>query len=72
MTLLEMANVKHEAILVNMMKGEHKKNPDLLKINPKGKLPFLMINGKIYDESAANMRLLCQILPTLVKTGYYP
>jgi len=44
----------------------------MLAINPVGKVPFLTINGKCFSESAACLRLVAQILPTLVENGYYP
>jgi len=32
----------------------------------------LTINGKTYDESAANLRLLAQLIPSLANSGLYP
>ena len=54
-----------------MLAGEHK-SPEFLKINPKGNVPTVVINGKVYLESAATLRLLTQILPTLRNTEFYP
>ena len=52
LSLLDIANVKYESNSINMMAGEHK-TPDFLKINPKGSIPTLVINGVTYGESAA-------------------
>jgi len=69
LSILDLANVKYESNVVNMMTGEHKK-PEFLAVNPAGVLPTLIINGKRYDESAACLRLLASILPGL--ESYYP
>lgn len=71
LTLLDEANVKYESIALNMLAGEHK-SPEFLKINPKGNVPTLIINGKVYLESAATLRLLTQVLPTLRNRELYP
>jgi len=57
MSVLEMSNVKYEAISVNLIKAENK-TEEYLKINPKGQVPTVVINGQSYLESAATMRLL--------------
>lgn len=69
--LLEISNVKYESHIVDIMTGDHKK-PEFLKINPKGTVPVLVINDKLYSESAACLRLLSCALPTLTATSYYP
>jgi len=71
LTLLDEANVKYESIVLDMLAGEHK-SPEFLKINPRGNVPTLIINGKIFLESAATLRLLTQVLPTLRNTELYP
>jgi len=57
LTILDEANIKYESIALNMLAGEHK-SPEFLKINPRGNVPTLIINGKTYLESAATLRLL--------------
>ena len=44
MSVLEMSNVKYEAISVNLIKAENK-TEEYLKINPKGQVPTVVING---------------------------
>lgn len=69
LTLLELSGVFFEAISVNMLKGEHK-SAAYLKINPNGAVPTLVMNGVVYLESAATLRMLASVLPTL--ESYYP
>jgi len=69
LSVLDLANVKYEANVVNMLAGDHKK-PEFLAVNPAGVLPTLVINGKVYGESAACLRLLASVLPGLA--SYYP
>ena len=51
------------------MKGENRQ-PEILRINPDGKLPFVNINSDIYKESASILRLVSSIVAPL--TSYYP
>ena len=69
MTLLELANVKYEAIDVGKMQGGLK-GPEFAQINPKGIVPSLFINGVHYEESAACLRMLATILPNV--ESWYP
>jgi|TARA_B110000305_G_C19104955_1_gene477000 glutathione S-transferase len=52
-----------------MFKGENK-SPEILKLNPDGKVPFVIINNDIYKESASILRLVASIVGPL--TSYYP
>lgn len=50
-TLTE-ANAKFEVRALNFRKGEHM-SPDYLKINPKHKVPLLIVDGQKLTESTA-------------------
>ena len=49
---------------------EENKSADILKLNPDGKVPFVVINDEVYKESASVMRLITAIVSPLYK--YYP
>lgn len=49
---------------------EENKSPEILKLNPEGKVPFVVINGEVYTESASVLRLIAQIMKPLA--SYYP
>ncbi|MFK7888575.1 MAG: glutathione S-transferase family protein [Gammaproteobacteria bacterium] len=49
---LEEAQLKFETIVVRFMRGEHK-SPDFKSINPKGKVPALVIDGEALTENVA-------------------
>lgn len=51
------------------MKGEHK-SPEMLALNPSGAVPFVQINGEVFNESAATLRLLSGIIGPMAE--YYP
>lgn len=50
--LLALLGVKHELVLVNLMKGEHRE-PSFLKLNPRGQLPVLEDDGTVVWDSMA-------------------
>jgi glutathione S-transferase len=50
--LLTEAGTDFETLPVNMAKGEHN-HPDYLRINPKGKVPTLIIDGEPLSENVA-------------------
>ena len=54
---LEEAGVDFEIRLVRMATGEHKQ-PDYLSINPKGKVPTLVIDGRSLTENVAILSYL--------------
>lgn len=49
---LEETRVPYKTKLVRFMKGEHK-SPDYRAINPKGKIPALVIDGQSLTENVA-------------------
>jgi glutathione S-transferase len=49
---LALLNVKHELVLVNLMKGEHRE-PAFLKLNPRGQVPVLEDDGTVVWDSMA-------------------
>ena len=46
-----------------MLSGENYSDPDILKHSPAGSLPFLVIDGKPYNETVALMRYLAAKYP---------
>ena len=50
--LLALLNVKHELVLVDLMKGEHRE-PAFLKLNPRGQVPVLEDDGTVVWDSMA-------------------
>ena len=68
-SLLDAGNVKYSDHHLDLFKGEHKQ-PDILKINPAGQVPFVVINGEVCTESAATLRLLASVVKPL--NVYYP
>ena len=68
-SLLEAGKVPHEAIDVKLFEGEHK-SEKILKLNPSGMIPFIVLNDKSYFESGAILRYLAQKYPSL--NAYYP
>ena len=67
--MLDAGNVKHDAIHVSIVKGEHK-TPELKAINPAGSIPFITVDDVPYYESAAILRYLAVRCPELNK--FYP
>jgi len=59
---LEEAGVDFETQLIRFMKGQHK-SPDYKKINPKGKIPALVIDGEALTENVAIITYLNQRFP---------
>jgi len=59
---LEEAGVDFETQLIRFMKGQHK-SPDYKKINPKGKIPALVIEGVSLTENVAIITYLNQRFP---------
>ena len=59
---LEEAGVDFETQLIRFMKGQHK-SPDYKKINPKGKIPALVIEGEALTENVAIITYLNQHFP---------
>lgn len=59
---LEEAGADYDLRLVRFMKGEHK-SPDFLKLNPKGKVPTLMVGDVPLTENIAIARYLAGHFP---------
>jgi glutathione S-transferase len=59
---LEELNIPFETQLVVFMRGEHK-SPEYLKLNPKGKVPTLLVNGQPLTETVAILNYLNQTWP---------
>ena len=59
---LEEAGVRFETQLIRFMKGQHK-SPEYKKINPKGKIPALVIDGEALTENVAIITYLNQRFP---------
>jgi glutathione S-transferase len=60
-TLTE-ANAKFEVRPLNFRKGQHT-SPDYLKINPKHKVPLLIVDGRILSESVAIQTWIARAFP---------
>ena len=60
-TLTE-AGAKFEARPINLRKGQHM-TPDYLKLNPKHKVPLLVIDGQVLSESAAIQLWIARTFP---------
>src|SRR5690349_24076931 len=54
--------VPFEAKLVSIDEGAHK-SPEYLRLNPTGRIPTLLIDGKPHGESAALLMLLAERHP---------
>ncbi len=52
MTALEHIGVPFEDVMVNLMAGAHLK-PEYQAVNPRGKIPALLVDGKLLSENAA-------------------
>lgn len=59
---LEELNIPFETQLVVLMRGEHK-SPDYLALNPKGKVPTLLVDGKPLTETATIIQYLNTLFP---------
>lgn len=43
---------------------------EFAKLNPSGKIPYTIINGQLYTEGAAQLKLLAQLKTNLIQ--FYP
>jgi glutathione S-transferase len=59
---LEQSGAAFETSLVNIAAGEHR-SPEYLRINPKGKVPTLMIEGRAMTENVAILSWLARTYP---------
>jgi glutathione S-transferase len=66
--VLEELKLPHEAIRVNTAAGEQR-SPEYLKINPRGRVPTLVVDGKVLLENVAIMTFLAGGFP---KAGLWP
>jgi glutathione S-transferase len=67
--LLVAGDIEHDEQLIDVTKGQGK-TPEMLKLNPLGTVPFVVVKGKTYTDSQAIMRYLAMKYPSLNK--YYP
>lgn len=66
--MLQELGVDFEAVTVNLVAGEHR-HPEFLKINPAGKVPVLIDDGLILNESVAIVQYLGEKYPDF---GFIP
>lgn len=59
---LEEAGQDFESVVVRFMRGEHK-SADYKKLNPKGKVPTLVIDGEVLTENVAIVSYLGERFP---------
>lgn len=52
MTALEHVGADYDAVMVNLMRGEHMR-PEYRAANPRGKVPALHVDGQLLSENAA-------------------
>jgi glutathione S-transferase len=60
--LLKEAKAEFETLDINLGKGEHL-SPEYLKINPKGKVPTLIVNGEPLTENLSIQLWIAQTFP---------
>ena len=60
--VLEEIGTPYERQLVNLTQGEHKSGT-YLKINPRGKVPALMVDGNVLTENVAILTYLAEQFP---------
>ena len=63
------SNLRYEEFNLDLTKNEQK-SPQILALNPKGSLPFLVFNNEVLTESGAILRFVAQMIDSLKK--YYP
>jgi glutathione S-transferase len=68
MTALEVAGAAYEDEMINLMAGAHMQ-PGYQNMNPRGKVPALLIDGTLLSENAA---ILCWIDMTWPEAGLLP
>lgn len=68
LTALEQISVEYDDQLLDMQKGEHR-TPQYLAVNPHGKVPALMVDGKVLTENGAILRWLDATYP---EAGLFP
>ena len=68
LTALEHVGLKYEDYAINLIRGEQK-TPEFLAINPRGKIPALIYDGKLLTENAAIISWLHSEYP---EAGLFP
>ena len=68
MTALEHVGAPYTAIMVDLMKGAHMR-PDYRALNPRGKVPALLVDGQLLSENAAIQLWLHETFP---EAGLFP
>lgn len=59
---LEETGAPFDAVLVKFMKGDHR-SPEYLRLNPKGKVPLLVADGRPLTENVAILTYLARAFP---------
>lgn len=68
MTALEHVGAEYEDVLINLMAGEHMQ-PAYQAVNPRGKVPALVVDGRLLSENGAILRWLDMAYPA---AGLFP
>lgn len=63
------SNLRYEEVTLDLTKNEQKSS-QILAINPKGSVPFIVFNKEVLTESGAILRFVAQVIESLRK--YYP
>ncbi len=61
-TALEHVGADYNAVMIDLMKGEHTKQ-DYRSVNPRGKVPALLVDGKLLSENGAIQLYLDEAYP---------
>jgi maleylacetoacetate isomerase len=59
---LNMLGIDHRTVPINLLDGEHK-SPDYLALNPQGRVPTLMIDGRTLTQSLSIIEYLAELRP---------
>lgn len=70
--MLQELNLPFQVVRLSPFKEDGLKNPDLLKINPDGKVPVLEYQGKYFTDSSAIMEYLAAMYPSAQLTPSDP
>lgn len=68
-SLLLLVDVDYQVQHLDLFKNEHR-TPEMLKLNPSGKMPFLIVDEILLSENTEILKFLARNFPSLQK--FYP